>query len=151
MATNAVLLLACFHWYGCWWCRGCSQCKSQNKKVAICVSEDVALKWGLKFPGWPAGFSCTMAPLSQTVKSCGHYTGAFHGRSAHPHSLFYYPDASCVCCQFNKWEKWHSHIFSTLDSGSRANWPMYQQWLITLVTCFDTCMHRNNNKESVFK
>lgn len=27
-----------------------------------------------------------------TVKSCGHSTGAFHGRSAHPNSLLYYPE-----------------------------------------------------------
>lgn len=44
----------------------------------------VGVQGGLCFPGRPAGLSCTKAPLSLTVKSCGHYTGAFHGRSGHP-------------------------------------------------------------------
>lgn len=53
----------------------------------------------LRFPERPAGHSCTKAPFSPAVKSCGHHTGAFHGRAAHPHSLFYYPHACCECRQ----------------------------------------------------
>lgn len=42
----------------------------------------------LRFPGRPAGHSCTKAPFSPTAKSCGHHTGPIHGTAAPPNSLF---------------------------------------------------------------
>lgn len=68
--------------------------KNDNNVIFVGCGED----W--VFLERPAGLSCTKAPLSLTVKSCGHYTGAFHGRSGHPNSLFHYSDALCVCYQF---------------------------------------------------
>lgn len=102
-------------------CVACSQCKSQNKKVA-CVQTSVFLEmqgWG--FPGRPAGLSCTKAALRPTVKSCGHCTGAFHGRSARPNSPVYYPCAMPVSFAM------HPNILLNIPNQCALHFPQWNK------------------------
>lgn len=96
----------------------------------------------LAAPGLPAWLSCTKAPLSSTVKSCGHHTGAFQWQT---NSRFHHSNAPCVCCSFTfgmhysvcyekkraiscvLWHVFHSHL-------NRSKWV----WKPPLIIHFTT-------------
>ena len=133
--------------------RACSQCESQNKKVAcVQTSEFLRSEEGLRFPGQPAGLSCTKAPLSLTVKSCGHYTGAFHGRSGHPKFSLLLPRTPAALLKCDGFQSRHrtvhpwcyvslnlrrhsTHFVLVFHRGSHAPTCFCEKWVNYSVQC----------------